>query len=318
MRSRNLKPSLFKNELLGAADPLLTILFEGLWCEADREGRLEDRPLRIKGEVFPYRDGLNIEPLLEWLQANGFILRYTVDDLKIIQVVKFLEHQHPHKNEVPSVLPPPPVSRPTKARRTSNQGTKSDGPSTKPLGLIPSSLIPDSLSLIPESPCSPPEASPSSATPTRQPWVQEVFEHWQREWGHPEAKLDDKRRKRISARLKDFTVDQLCHAISGFKHSAWHCGTDPKGDGKVYDGLQTLLRDNAQVEEGMRLFRNPPKQPEQPRPLSTVERVRQANGVHRDDRVVAEQRNGPSFDDLDLAGGDVREPLHAGIRRLGS
>ena len=50
-RSRNIKPSLFKNEVLGVADPLYTILFEGLWVLADREGRLEDRPLRIKAEA---------------------------------------------------------------------------------------------------------------------------------------------------------------------------------------------------------------------------------------------------------------------------
>lgn len=310
MRARNLKPGIFKNELLATSDPLFTWVFEGLWCMADREGRLEDRPRRIHLEINAGRAFEGTEASLNWLSENGFIVRYKSGGGQFIQVVNFRKHQNPHIKEPASTLPeytPSTVQAPDKHQT-----------STSPARLIPSSLIPDSLSLIPESPCSPPEASPSSATPTSQPWVQEVFEHWQREWGHPEAKLDDKRRKRISARLKDFTVDQLCHAISGFKHSAWHCGTDPKGDGKVYDGLQTLLRDNAQVEEGMRLFRNPPKQPEQPRPLSTVERVRQANGVHRDDRVVAEQRNGSSFDDLDLLGGDVRQPLHAGIRRLGS
>src|SRR5262244_3073085 len=58
IRARNIKPGIFKNELLGAADPLLTLLFEGLWCMADREGRLEDRPLRIKAEIFPYPKNL--------------------------------------------------------------------------------------------------------------------------------------------------------------------------------------------------------------------------------------------------------------------
>lgn len=54
------------------------------------------------------------------------------------------------------------------------------------------------------------------------------------------------------------------------------------------------------------------------RPLSAVERVRLANGATRDDRVVAEQRNGSSFEHLDLLDGDVREPVHTGVRRLGS
>jgi hypothetical protein len=89
--------------------------------------------------------------------------------------------------------------------------------------------------------------------------VQQVFDHWAKAWEHPGAKLDAKRAKRIEARLKDgFTVEQLCNAISGFKHSPWHTGTDPKGNGTVYDGIETLLRDTAQVEKGLEHYANPP------------------------------------------------------------
>lgn len=94
--------------------------------------------------------------------------------------------------------------------------------------------------------------------PTPQGGVLAVFEHWQREWNHPDAKLDEKRRARIAARLKTFTPEQLCKAISGFKHSDWHTGRDPKGGGRVYDGLLTLLRDDEQVERGLQLFAHPP------------------------------------------------------------
>lgn len=104
-RSRNLKPGLFKNEILGQADPLYTLLFEGLWLLADREGRLEDRPLRIKAEIFPYREGLNVDAMLTWLVANGFVRRYKVDGAGIVQVIEFVKHQNPHKNESPSELP---------------------------------------------------------------------------------------------------------------------------------------------------------------------------------------------------------------------
>lgn len=106
-RARNIKPALFKNELLGVADPLLTLLFESLWCLADREGRLEDRPLRIKAETFPYRDGINIEGFLNELQGMGFILRYKVAGQALIQIVNFKKHQTPHNTEKPSELPAP-------------------------------------------------------------------------------------------------------------------------------------------------------------------------------------------------------------------
>lgn len=106
-RARNIKPGFFKNEILGVADPLYSLLFEGLWVLADRAGRLEDRPLRIKGEVFPYRDGLNVDAMLTWLESNGFIRRYTAQGKKCILVLEFVKHQNPHKNESESELPAP-------------------------------------------------------------------------------------------------------------------------------------------------------------------------------------------------------------------
>src|SRR5690625_577204 len=55
MRARNIKPGLFKNEILGEADPIYSLLFIGLWTLADKEGRLENRPKRIRAELFPSR-----------------------------------------------------------------------------------------------------------------------------------------------------------------------------------------------------------------------------------------------------------------------
>ncbi len=152
MRARNIKPALFKNEVLGQADPLYTLLFEGLWCAADREGRLEDRPLRLRAEIFPYRPNFDMEASLNWLKENCFIDRYLVGDARVIQVCKFLEHQRPHANEVPSALP-------AKVESTSCQGRKRAPPTKaegdKDFALNPSSLIPDSPSLIPETGHSP-------------------------------------------------------------------------------------------------------------------------------------------------------------------
>lgn len=104
-RARNIKPSLYKNELLGVADPMLTILFTSLWCLADKSGRLEDRPLRIKAETFPYREGVDINGYLTELSRLGFIHRYVVDGFAIIQIVNFEKHQNPHHTEKDSELP---------------------------------------------------------------------------------------------------------------------------------------------------------------------------------------------------------------------
>ena len=105
MRSRNIKPGLFKNEILGTCDPLLTIIFIGLWCAADKKGRIEDRPLRLKAEILPYRENIDFNGYLTELSRLGFIQRYVVDGIACIQVVKFEKHQNPHHTEKESVLP---------------------------------------------------------------------------------------------------------------------------------------------------------------------------------------------------------------------
>lgn len=105
-RLRTLKPSFFKNEELAELPPLTRLLFEGLWCLADREGRLEDRPARIKVEVLPYDRG-NVDQMLQDLHDHGFILRYCVGGVRYIFVSQFSRHQSPHSKEAPSTIPAP-------------------------------------------------------------------------------------------------------------------------------------------------------------------------------------------------------------------
>jgi len=108
LRSRNIKPGFFKNEILGTLDPLIGLTFAGLWTLADKRGRFEDRPIRIKGELFPYRDNVDVNGYLTVLEREGFIARYVVDGAGLIQVLKFEEHQSPHHTERESKLPAPP------------------------------------------------------------------------------------------------------------------------------------------------------------------------------------------------------------------
>lgn len=110
MRARNIKPGFFKSEGLASCSLAARLLFIGLWCMADREGRLEDRPLRIKAEIFPY-DNVNIEKLIEEIASKtdcdgtpSFIVRYGYPK-KYIQILHFLTHQHPHIKEQESTIP---------------------------------------------------------------------------------------------------------------------------------------------------------------------------------------------------------------------
>jgi len=104
-RIRTIKPEFFKNEELADLCAFSRLLFIGLWTQADRDGRLEDRPKRLKADIFPY-DDLDVDKILDGLEKNKFIIRYQAGGMKLIQIRTFLKHQVPHYKEVPSILPP--------------------------------------------------------------------------------------------------------------------------------------------------------------------------------------------------------------------
>jgi hypothetical protein len=103
-RSRNIKPGLFTNELIAELPAFDRLLFIGLWCLADREGRLEDRPKRIKMELFPC-DDYAVDGGLSHLAGAGFISRYQINGSPIIEIDNFQKHQSPHGTEKDSILP---------------------------------------------------------------------------------------------------------------------------------------------------------------------------------------------------------------------
>ena len=133
-RARSIKPGFFTNEALGSLPVLTRLLYIGLWTLADRSGRLEYRPKRIKAQIFPF-DSVNVEKCLGDLAHSGLILIYEVDSDKYIAIPTWDKHQHPHHKEPASKLPAPvlpqscpslalgsPQSRPGKARLTPDSG----------------------------------------------------------------------------------------------------------------------------------------------------------------------------------------------------
>jgi hypothetical protein len=110
-RIRTIKPSFFKNEQLAELSFAHRLLFAGLWTQADRDGRLEDRPRRLKAEVFPY-DDVDVAAMLTDMERgpDSLIVRYEADGKGYIWIRKFGEHQRPHYSEPASVYPPQPKS----------------------------------------------------------------------------------------------------------------------------------------------------------------------------------------------------------------
>jgi hypothetical protein len=103
-RIRSIKPTFWTNEDLAELGPWHRLCFIGLWNHADREGRLEDRPRRLKAAIFPF-DDQDMDSLLAGLHDRGFIVRYTAEGAAFIQVVNFLKHQRPKNDEHVSLIP---------------------------------------------------------------------------------------------------------------------------------------------------------------------------------------------------------------------
>lgn len=211
-RARNIKPGFYKNEDLAECSIWARFIFPGLWMLADRDGRLEDRPKRIKAELLPF-DTQDVEPLLRELASKAdsegvpFIVRYEIDGVRFIQISKFSKHQTPHYSEKASGIKPPPLQEKKANTSTPNSGSS---PPMKRGSQPPDSLNPDSLN--PESGFSdspnpesgkPPSADPQADTPNADAYPIAFEELWA---AYPKRTGDNPKRKAFHAwraRLKE-------------------------------------------------------------------------------------------------------------------
>lgn len=107
MRTRDLKPDFWTDEKVVQVSDAAKLLFQGLWALADREGRLEDKPVSIGFKIRPWDPGA-VPGLLVELANIGLIVRYEVDGVKCIDVPNLPVHQRMHPREMASKLPPRP------------------------------------------------------------------------------------------------------------------------------------------------------------------------------------------------------------------
>lgn len=249
-RTRNLKPSFFTNETLAELPPLARLFFQGLWLYADREGRLEDRPKKLKAEILPY-DDCNTDEFLNQLHQAGFLTRYEVNGKKFILLPTFKDHQNPHPKEPVSVIPP--LSRPTekvtgRGRSREKQVTVHDKPRTdhdeQPSNPAIPSYIPSPNTPTPNIPSTTLSGKPDSLAGR----AREVFDYWRVVMNHPQAILGPRREGAITGRLKHgFTVERLKQAVDGCKKNpAYSEGANDRNT--VYDDIELICRDEKHVE----------------------------------------------------------------------
>lgn len=199
-RARNIKPAFFKNEELAECSPLARLLFIYLWTEADKEGRLEDRPKQIKAYGLPY-DDCDAEKLLQELHMRNFIKRYEGGGKRVIWIVNFKKHQNPHPKENPSELAE--YNEAVEKNFLSRENTASSASSPIPL---PSSPIP--------------QPSPQESWPDR-------FEEFWEAWGSHFRRTD---KKQCEAKWRRYGLDaQVEEVLAALE--AWKQSPDWKKDG---------------------------------------------------------------------------------------
>lgn len=211
-RARNIKPAFFTNELLGTEDPMVSLTFAGLWCLADKVGILEDRPLRVKAELFPYREKLDVNGYLSVLARHGFIVRYENTGKRYIQVLNFRKHQSPHHTEKAKGMP---FYTDAKSLILEGNGYATVSESLvnseelvpeRSDSLIPDLLIPDSLIL--KSSCN--QAAPDNAKAPAVPFQKIMDAYCQALPNLPQPQaMTEKRKTALRGIWREF---EKCHA----------------------------------------------------------------------------------------------------------
>ncbi len=110
-RIRSIKPDFFRHEALQdleIANPGMypMMVFAGLWVIADREGRFEWRPRRIKLDVLPFL-AFDMEQTMSLLEAEGLVQRYEHLGETYGAITSWDRHQIVGRDEPPSEIPAP-------------------------------------------------------------------------------------------------------------------------------------------------------------------------------------------------------------------
>ena len=252
-RIRTIKPELFKHDDLFELECMtglpVRLAFVGLWCCCDREGRFKWKPRQLKTDILPY-DDVDFSRVLDALATRGFVVKYASSGAWYGCVPSFTLHQVINNRESASVLPSPAEAD---GLEPVNTGLSNDNSDARPTREARVKHAASGEGKGREGKGKEGEKHSSSSAD-----VVEVFEHWQNVMGKPRAKLDAKRSKLITDRLKaGYSVDDLKHAVTGCSVSQYHMGDNDSGT--RYDGLDLILRDAGKVDQFIGFFQNPPR-----------------------------------------------------------
>ncbi len=121
-RIRTIKPEFFSSEDIFTLTPLARLFYVSLWCESDREGRLEWKLGTFKARYLP-ADDCDINALAAELIEKGLIILYQAGGKNYAEIPTFTEHQVINNRESQSKIP----ARVVDASVTRESGVKAEG-----------------------------------------------------------------------------------------------------------------------------------------------------------------------------------------------
>ena len=102
-RIRTIKPEFFTSDDIVSMSSYARLLFIALWCEADKEGRMEWKPRTFKLRYLP-GDDVDIDLMCDEIVKQGIVVLYGNG---LAYIPSFSAHQHINPRESASKLPDP-------------------------------------------------------------------------------------------------------------------------------------------------------------------------------------------------------------------
>ena len=134
-RIRTIKPEFFTSEDIVSLTPLARLFYVSLWCEADREGRLEWKPRTLKMRYLP-GDDCDVVSLGKELTDLGMVVIYEVGGKQYAEIPTFKRHQVINNRESNSDIPPrkadASLTRASRVKAEGKEGKGREGDSAEP------------------------------------------------------------------------------------------------------------------------------------------------------------------------------------------
>ena len=132
-RIRTIKPEFWVDEKVVELTPWARLLFIGLWNFTDDQGYIDDKPVRLKMQVFP-GDSVNISELVSELVNAGLLDRYESPVGPVLKVRNWERHQRVDKPGKPRF--PADSVKPREDSRNPRESSPAEGKGREGKGAI--------------------------------------------------------------------------------------------------------------------------------------------------------------------------------------